>query len=46
MIMENFRVSLQVLAQGMVGIFLVTAVIIGTIMLLNRVTGRKKPPQQ
>ena len=45
----NFRIdgqafvdSLPIMGKGMLGIFLVTAVIVITVAILNKVTGRKK----
>ena len=34
--------SLPIMGKGMLGIFLVTAVIVITVAILNKVTGRKK----
>ena len=38
---ENFLNALPIMGMGMLGIFLVTLAIIGTIALLNRLTNRK-----
>lgn len=42
---DQFLWTLPIMAKGMGGIFLVTAVIILTIVLLNAVTGRKQKPK-
>ena len=41
---DNFVYTLGVMAKGMLGIFIVTAVIIATIIALNRSTSPKKKP--
>ncbi len=38
---ESILVTLPIMGQGMLGIFIVTAVIIGVILLLNKVTADK-----
>ncbi|MBQ1950514.1 MAG: hypothetical protein II363_02830 [Clostridia bacterium] len=39
---DSFLKSLPLMGQGMLGIFVVTAVLIGCVYLLNRLTGKKK----
>lgn len=39
--MNNFLTSLQVMGKGMAGIFIVTLVIVVTIILLNKVCEKK-----
>ena len=39
---EKFMNSLPIMGMGMLGIFVVTAVIIGVIYLLNAFTGKEK----
>ena len=41
---EAFLTSLQLMAKGMLGIFAVMLVIMGLILLLNRLTAEKKNP--
>ncbi len=39
---ENFQNTLPIMGKGMLGIFIVTAVIVLTVTILNKVTNRKK----
>ncbi len=39
---ENFQKTLPIMGKGMLGIFIVTAVIILTVTILNKVTNIKK----
>lgn len=38
----NFLGSLPIMASGMIGIFIVTGIIIGTIYILNKVSSYEK----
>ena len=42
--MTNLEIALLITGQGMLGIFAVMLVIMGLILLLNRLTAKKKNP--
>ena len=42
---ENMVYTLPMMGKGMLGIFIVTLIIIASVAILNKVTGRKKKDQ-
>lgn len=40
--MTDFMISLQIMGKGMLGIFTASLVIIAAVVVLEKVTGRKK----
>lgn len=44
-ILDNFKVALPVIWKGWLGVFVVTAVIIAVVVLLNKISNRQKKEQ-
>lgn len=41
-LMTNFNVVLSIIGQGLIGVFLVLGILAGCILILNKVTNKKR----